>query len=107
MKLVSFEDLFLCLLSDIYMVETQLVKDIPVMMQKVHSEELRVGLQDHLEETKEQVSRLDRIFKILNQQPKQVEWVSDMKNLFSDVGVFLRENQPSAVLDAAIIAIAQ
>jgi len=107
MKLVSFEDLFHCLLSDIYTVENQLIKELPVIAQKVYSDELKVAIKDHLEETKVQVERLDKIFQLLKQKPRKIEWSSDIKNLFIDANVFLKENTPSPLLDAAIIVIAQ
>lgn len=107
MKLNSFEELFVCLLSDIYEVENQIVKDVPLILKKVHSDELKEALQDHLRETKDQVKRLDKIFQLIKQRPRRVEWVGDIKNLFADAGGFLAENQPSPLLDAAIIAITQ
>lgn len=107
MKLVSFEDLFLGLLSDAYIFENQIVENMPKMLQKVSSDELRGALKDHLVETKEQVKRLDQIFRLLKQKPKTVEWSSDIKNLFADAESFLKENNASPLLDAAIIAIAQ
>lgn len=107
MKLHSFDDLFFCLLCDIYAVENQLVKDIPLLAKRASSEDLKEVLKTHLAETKEQVKRLDRIFKLIEREPKKVEWASDIKNLFADANAFLTENHPSDLLDAAIIAIAQ
>lgn len=107
MKLVSFEDLFLCLLSDIYMVEKQMVKEIPVLTKSVYSEDLKKALTHHLEETKDQVKRLDQIFQILGEKPKEVEWTSDIRTLFDDAKTFIQNNTPSALLDAAIVVIAQ
>lgn len=107
MKLRNLDDLFLCLLSDIYKVENQIVKDIPMLIKKVESEDLKEALQDHLSETKEQVLRLDRIFRSINKNPRENEWESDVINLFKDVQAFMTENSPSPLLDAAIIAIAQ
>lgn len=107
MKLHSFEELFVCLLSDIYMVEKQIVQNVPFVLQKVHSDELKEALQNHLKETRDHIGRLDKIFGILNQSPRQVEWASDMKNLSSDAGSFLAENTTSPLLDAAIISMLQ
>lgn len=107
MKLHSFEDLFLALLSDIYIVENQIVKDIPLLVERAQSEELKKALHTHLAETKEQVKRLDKVFKIVNHAHKRVEWANDVKALFVDVGAFLKENASSPLLDAAIIVIAQ
>lgn len=107
MKLNSFYELFLCLLSDIYTVEKQLVVDLPKMAAKAHSQELRDEIGTHLQETKEQLERLDRIFGILNERPKAIEWAGDLKKLLIDADALLKENIPSPLLDAAIIAVAQ
>lgn len=107
MKLVSFEDLFVCLLSDVYSVENLIVKEMPKMIQKASSNELKQSLAEHLDETKEQIKRLDKVFKLIKQKPCSVEWASDIKNLFKDAEAFLTENTASPLLDAAIIAIGQ
>ena len=107
MKLNSFEDLFVCLLSDMRNFELEIVKDIPLMIKRAHSDELKEALRNHLVETKDQVKRLDKVFKMIKREPCNVEWTSDVKNLFADAGTFLQENIPSPLLDAALITIAQ
>ena len=74
MKITNFEELFLCILSDIYLFEKQLVQELPVFKDKAYSDDLKKTLDNHLNETKEQVKRLDKVFKILKKQPQQVEW---------------------------------
>ncbi len=73
---------FLYLLSDIYTVEKQLLIDIPKMANKAHSKELNEGMQTQIKEIKAQVERLDSIFGILNEQPKNADWAGDLKRLF-------------------------
>lgn len=107
MKIQSFHQLFLTLLSDIYTVEKQLVQDLPKIVAKANSEELKKGIQKHHEETKKQVERLDKIFKILNETPREMEWSKDIKQLFTDLQNFVKENDKSYLLDATIIAFAQ
>ncbi|HEY4832442.1 MAG TPA: DUF892 family protein [Waddliaceae bacterium] len=107
MKLVSFEDLFICLLSDIYILENQIIENMPNLIKQSYSDDLKEVLRDHLKETKEQVKRLDKVFQLLKQKPRTVEWASDFKNLFADTEAFLTENSPSPLVDAAIIAIGQ
>ena len=107
MKINSFEELFVCLLSDIYAVEKILVKDLPHLIKKAYSDDLKDSLKKHFAETKEQVKRLDKIFHILNQRPMEVSWSSDIKSLFVDTEHFLEENESSPLLDVAIIALAQ
>lgn len=107
MKIHSFEDLFVCLLSDIYAVEKLIVKDMPHLIKKAHSEDLKEGLKAHFTETKEHVKRLDKIFHILNQRPMEISWSGDIKTLFVDTEKFLEENESSPLLDVAMIAMAQ
>lgn len=107
MKINSFEELFICLLSDIYVVEKILVKDLPHLIKKAYSEDLKDGLKNHFSETKEQVKRLDKIFHMLNQRPMEISWSGDIKALFVDTEKFLEENETSPLLDVAIIALSQ
>ncbi len=39
MKLGSFKELFICLLSDIYDVENQIVTNLPKVIKQVHAED--------------------------------------------------------------------
>jgi len=107
MELSSFKDLFIFLLSDIYIIENQLLVEVPKMVAKAHSEKLKEALKTHLGETKNQIKRLDRAFKLLGEKPRTVEWSRDVKHLFSDAEKFLKSNPSSPLLDAAIIVIAQ
>jgi ferritin-like metal-binding protein YciE len=66
----SMEDLFLHGLQDIYYAENQIVKSLPTMIEKSTNRELAKGLRDHLRETEVQVTRLDKVFEKLGQQPK-------------------------------------
>lgn len=107
MKLSSFRELFLFLLSDIYAVENQLLVDLPLMVKKAHSQALKDAIQQHLEETKNQVKRLEKIFKITNDKPVKTEWNTDAKHIFSGIENFIKNNPSSSLVDAAIIVIAQ
>lgn len=107
MQLKTFEDLFMCLISDIYVVENQTIKEIPALIEKAYSDELKSALRMHLSETKEHVKRLDRVFKIINKKPEKLDWISDEMNLMADAETFVKDNVSSPLLDAAIIAIVQ
>jgi ferritin-like metal-binding protein YciE len=65
----SMEDLFLHTLQDVYYAENQIVKSLPKMIEKSTNRELASSLRNHLAETKQQVSRLDQVFKALGQTP--------------------------------------
>lgn len=104
--LKSFKDLFVFLLSDLFNIESQNVAHLPTMIKMADSEELKEVLVAHLEETREQVKRLERVFKTLHVQPEKVVWSSDIKNVFTDVNAFVKNHECSPLLDAAIIAMA-
>lgn len=107
MKLNSFRELFLSLLSDIYMAENQLLAEMPKVIKKASSEALKEALQHHANETKSQLKRLESIFKIINEKPSKIEWSKDIINLFNNIDKFLRDNSPSALVDASIIVVMQ
>jgi ferritin-like metal-binding protein YciE len=95
----SMEDLFLHTLQDVYYAENQIVKSLPKMIEKSTNRELASGLRKHLAETEQQVSRLDKVFKALDQTPKGTDCPA-MDGLIKEV-------DDKKVLDAAIIGSAQ
>ncbi|MGC2297190.1 MAG: DUF892 family protein [Acidobacteriaceae bacterium] len=55
------QELFVDELKDLYSTEKQIVRALPKLAKATPSEELRGALLQHLEETKEQVSRFEQI----------------------------------------------
>jgi ferritin-like metal-binding protein YciE len=62
MKLESLNELFIDELEDVYSAENMIIKALPKMIEKAVSPPLKVALNAHLEETRGQVVRLDKIF---------------------------------------------
>jgi ferritin-like metal-binding protein YciE len=56
-------------IKDIYWAEKHLVKTLPKMNKAATSPELQQAFADHLEQTKEHVTRLEEVFEILGQKP--------------------------------------
>src|SRR5205085_3442584 len=69
----TMDDLLLHGLKDIYYAENQIVKALPKMIDKATNRDLSKGLKGHLEETKNQIARLDQVFKKLGQDPQGVK----------------------------------
>ena len=69
----TMTDLFLHFLKDMYYAESQIVKSLPKLIDKATNRDLSKGLKDHLEETKNQIARLDQVFKKLGQDPQGVK----------------------------------
>ncbi|MFI5344437.1 MAG: DUF892 family protein, partial [Chlamydiales bacterium] len=65
----SFYNLFIDLLRETFDAENQMVAHLPVVIKNVANKDLKEGLSTHLEETKQQVLRLKKIFKSLNENP--------------------------------------
>jgi ferritin-like metal-binding protein YciE len=100
------DDLLLHGLKDIYYAENQIVKALPKMIEKGTNRDLTKGLQDHLEETKKQIARLDQVFKKLGQDPQGVKCPA-IDGLISEADDLASEVADKEVLDAAIIGAAQ
>ena len=66
----TLHTLYVSELKDLYSAEQQLVKALPKMVKSAESQELRDAFANHLEETKNQVSRLEEIFASLGENPK-------------------------------------
>jgi len=104
--LESLNDLFVEQLRDLYDAENQLIKALPKMAEGAHSDELRQGFEEHLEQTKEHAQRIETIFEQLGQKAKAKK-CKGMEGLIKEGSEALEEDMSEDVKDAAIIAAAQ
>jgi ferritin-like metal-binding protein YciE len=102
----TMDDLLLHGLKDIYYAENQIIKSLPKLIEKATNRDLSKGLRDHLEETKNQVARLDQVFKKLGQEPKGVQCPA-IDGLIEEADEVAGEVSDKDVLDAAIVGAAQ
>ena len=93
-------------LKDIFWAEKALTEAIPKMIEKATSEELVAALEGHLEETKEQITRLEQVFKSINMKPVAKKCEA-MAGLMKEAEAIMEECEPGAMCDAGIIAGAQ
>ncbi len=102
----TMNDLFVHTLQDIYYAENQITKALPKMIEKASAAPLRAGFETHLQETRGQIERLDRVFQMLGELPKGVTCyaidgiIKEANDVAGDVG-------DDNVLDAALTAAAQ
>jgi ferritin-like metal-binding protein YciE len=61
----KLQEFFVDQLQDIYWAEQKLVKTLPKMEDAAHSGELRQAFNSHLQETKNHVSRLEKVFELI------------------------------------------
>lgn len=102
----GLKELYVDELRDLYSAENQLVKALPKMAKAADSDELRQGFEEHLEQTKGQVQRLETIFKSLNESPKGKKCMG-MEGLVKEGGEVMKEGFEGALMDAALIGSAQ
>jgi ferritin-like metal-binding protein YciE len=93
-------------LKDLYSAENQMVKALPKMAKAATSEDLRTGFEEHLEQTKEHVARLEKIFKALGESPKG-KTCKGMQGLVAEGSEMIDEGPEPEMLDAGLISAAQ
>jgi ferritin-like metal-binding protein YciE len=102
----GLKELYIDELKDLYSAETQLVKALPKMAKSAASDELRQGFEEHLEQTKGHVQRLEQIFEALGESPKGKK-CKGMEGLIAEGSEVAEEGYEGNILDAALIGAAQ
>ena len=102
----GLKELYIDELKDLYSAENQLVKALPKLAKAASSKELRAGFEEHLEQTKGHVQRLEQIFEMLDESPKGKK-CKGMEGLVEEGSELIGEEFEDALLDAALIGAAQ
>jgi ferritin-like metal-binding protein YciE len=97
-----FEDM----LKDMYWAEKYLVRALPKLAKAAASDELREALEKHLEETNQQVSRIEQCFTALDLKPV-AEKCEAMEGLVTEADEAIARYTDPTVRDAALIAATQ
>ncbi|MCB9949062.1 MAG: ferritin-like domain-containing protein [Rhodospirillaceae bacterium] len=106
MTVKSVQDLLLEELRDLYHAERQLLKALPKMAKAAKSDQLRQAFEHHLEETRGQVERLERMFELLDVRSRGKPCEA-MQGLVEEAKEMMEEIKTPEVLDAALITAAQ
>jgi ferritin-like metal-binding protein YciE len=106
MSIETMEDLFLDQLRDLYHAEKQLVKALPKMAKNSSSSELRTAFEEHLGQTEEHVSRIERVFEQVGARAKAKKCEA-MVGLVEEGHELIEAEPPAEVLDAGLICAAQ
>ena len=102
----SLETLFVDQLQDVYDAEQRLVKALPLMARAAHDPTLKSAFEQHLSQTKNHVSRLERIFGMMGRKAES-KTCSAMKGLVEEGQEVIDAGGDPEVKDAALIAAAQ
>ncbi len=103
---MALHDLLISKMQALYDVENEIVKELPKMAKKASDEELREGFETHLEETKNQVKRLEKAFSLLGEKPKKLKSAA-IRGMAEDASWGMTHIKGSEALDANLIAAAQ
>ena len=108
MSLNTLHGLFVDELKDLYSAENQLLKALPRMAKGATHANLKAAFTEHLEVTRGQVARLEKIFAGLDASPKGKKCAA-MEGLIEEGKELLEEKDDAnpSVLDAALIGAAQ
>ena len=106
MKLENLQQLYLKELRDLYDAEKQITVALPKLINAASNPELKSGLQEHLEVTNTQISRLESIFQSLNEKPTG-ETCKGMKGVIKEGDEIVSAGGDPATVDAGIISAAQ
>jgi ferritin-like metal-binding protein YciE len=102
----TLKEMFEETLKDVYFAENAIIKALPKMAEKAQSEKLKAAFSEHWEETKEQIGRLEKIFKMLGSKAEGKECPA-LKGLVQETEELMSEAKNPDVLDAGLIGCAQ
>jgi ferritin-like metal-binding protein YciE len=106
MAVKSLRDLFIEELRDMYDGEKQLTRALPKMAKAAESEELQTAIETHLEETENQITRLEQVFKSLGEAARGKK-CDGIQGIVDEGKKAMEELDEGPLLDAALIAGAQ
>ena len=94
-------------IKDIYYAEKHIIKTLPKMMKAATSPELRTAFEEHLEVSKTQVTRLEKVFELLGKKPqaKKCEAIEGITK--EGEGIIEDTEEGTATRDVGLILAAQ
>ena len=106
MELDTLEALYIDELKDLWSAEKQILKALPRMIRAAGDKGLKRAFTQHERQTRQHVTRLERIFKQLDASPRGKKCVG-MEGLLEEGAELIKEKPDQDVLDAGLISAAQ
>jgi ferritin-like metal-binding protein YciE len=106
MELESLQDLYVHELKDLYSAENQIISALPKMKKAARNRQLAAAFNQHLEQTKRQVKRLEQILKSHDESTRAPK-CEGMEGLLKEGDKMAKEDAEDEVRDAGLIAAAQ
>ena len=102
----TMQDLLIEELRDIYHAEKQLTRALPKLAKAASNEKLKQAFQQHLEETRGQLERLEQVFEKLDTRTRG-KHCHAMEGLVEEAKEIMEQGLPPELLDAALVVAAQ
>ena len=102
----KLEDLFHETLKDIYFAENKILKTLPKLAKAAQSKDLKAAFVQHERETRGQVKRLDRVFKIIG-KPARGKTCAAINGITEEGSEIMKDFKGMPALDAGLLASAQ
>ena len=101
----TLADIFEHTLQDVYYAENAITKALPKVAKAAKSAELKKAAEDHLAETKDQIKKLDQVFKSIGKKASG-EKCDAIEGLIKEADSLMEEAEGTA-LDAGLLAACQ
>jgi len=102
----TLQDLFHDTLKDIYFAEKKILTALPKMAKAAESDDLRAAFEKHMDETEEQVSRLEKVFEAIDETPHG-KTCDAIMGIIEEGQEIMKEYKGTRALDAGLLAAAQ
>jgi ferritin-like metal-binding protein YciE len=102
----ALDDLFEETLKDIFYAENKILKALPKMAKAAQSEELKAAFENHLKETEGQVSRLEKVFDMIEVAPRGKKCEA-IEGMIEEGAEIMKEFKGAPALDAGLVSAAQ
>jgi ferritin-like metal-binding protein YciE len=102
----TLNDLFYDTLKDIYFAERKILSALPKMAKAAQQPDLKAAFLKHKDETEGQVVRLEKIFKIIGEQPR-AKTCDAIMGIIDEGKEIMDEYKGTRALDAGLLAVAQ
>jgi len=107
MKSSPLHKFFRDALKDIYYAENAIVDALEKMQKAATTEELREAFEDHQLQTKKHISRLEKVFKLIDEEPEKKECKAIVGIIKEGEEIIKSTKEGSMTRDAALIIAAQ
>jgi len=105
-KQKTLDDLFEDALKDIYYAENKILKALPKMAKAAHSDELRAAFEKHEKQTEGHVSRLEKVFDLI-ETPAKGKKCPAIEGIIEEGAEIIKEFKRAPALDAGLVSAAQ